>query len=435
MAKFKAPAEFINENVSLLKNRQGSMYSVFLESRPTFTTYYHVNKIRSKTDRGLKMPEHLNGVLSPIRYNKLLNFPLYGIEQIQLQLDEDEEGLTSDYQSEAIILPNTIHPSVDDYFIINYLEKKYMFRITKYEYDTIKSNNYYKVEFSLQSVDVSFFNDIERQVVKTYYTQFDNIGTDDKVFLTAEGVMIGEKIKKLYDGISKSYLELFYQPTKDPYNTLIYMQPSEEYGGDFDWIFDQNLVHFCNANEIFYDHYSTDAILFYEEPRGYFHMDYANSIYDLMEHYEPSRISVINTHYDLEPTAVMDSMFMYYRDRRVKYIREYHRDKNFYGKDIHEYLPANFLDGIKNNDLSGLTDPIDVFVATWIHDNTDTDGLIGLLDTLEPHHYRYTFHNYIFIPLLLFCLTSLYNAVQDKELTDPDSIADELANEGDHENV
>ena len=56
LAKFKAPAEFINENVELLKDRQGSMYSIFLESRPTFTTYYHVNKIRSKTDRGLKMP-------------------------------------------------------------------------------------------------------------------------------------------------------------------------------------------------------------------------------------------------------------------------------------------------------------------------------------------------------------------------------------------
>lgn len=435
MAKFKAPAEFINENVALLKDRQGSMYSIFLESKPTFTTYYHVNKIRSKTDRGLKMPEHLNGVLSPIRYNRLLNFPLYGIEQIQLQLDEEDEGLTSDYQSEAIILPNTIHPSVDDYFIINYLEKKYMFRITKYEYDTIKSNNYYKVEFSLQSVDVSFFNDIERQVVKTYYTQFENIGTDDKVFLTAEGVALGDKIKTLYDSISKNYLDLFYEPTKEPYNTLLYMQPSEDYDGDFDWLFDQNLVHFCNKNALFYDHYSTDALLFYEEPRGYFRMDYANSIYDLMDHYEQSRLPVIYTHFDLEPTAVMDSIFMYYRDRRVKYIREYKGPKNFYGKGIHEYIPSDFLSGLESGDISSLTDPIDVFVASWIHDKTDINGLISLIDNIEPHHNRYTFHNYIFIPLLLFCLTDLYNAIQDRESSEPDSIADEIANEGDHENV
>ena len=435
MAKFKAPAEFINENVSLLSQRQGSMYSIFLESRPTFTTYYHVNKIRSKTDRGLKMPERLNGVMSPIRYNKLINFPLYGIEQIQLQLEEEDEGLTSDYNGEAIILPNTIHPTVDDYFIITYLEKPYMFRITKYEYDTIKSNNYYKVEFTLQSVDVSFFRDIERQVVKVYYTQFENIGTDDKVFLTAEGVAQGEKIKSMYDNMSRDYLNLFFEPTREPYNTLLYMQPSDAYDGDFDWLFDQNLVHFCNKNHIFYDHYSTDAILFYEEPRGYFHMDYANSIYDLMEHYEPSRINVINDHFDLEPTAVMDSIFMYYRDRRVKYIREYRAGRNFYYKPIPEYLPPAFLNGIASGDISTLTDPMEIFVATWISDKTDLDGLISLMENLEPHHNRYSFHNYIFIPLVLFCLIDLYNAVQSRELEDVDSIKDELANESGVENV
>ena len=435
MAKFKAPAEFINENVSLLSQRQGSMYSIFLESRPTFTTYYHVNKIRSKTDRGLKGPERLNGIMSPIRYNKLMNFPLYGIEQIQLQLEEEDEGLTSDYNSEAIILPNTIHPSVDDYFIINYLEKRYMFRITKYEYDTIKSNNYYKVEFTIQSVDESFFNDIERQVVKVYYTQFDNIGTDDKIFLTAEGVLTGDKIKKLYDGIAEDYLNMYFEPTREPYNTLLYMQPSDEYRGDFDWLFDQNLVHFCNKHGLFYDHNSTDAILFYEEPRGYFHMDYANSIYDLMEHYEPDRMDKINTNFDLEPTAVMDSIFMYYRDRRVKYIREYKAPVNFYNKAIDKYLPDSFINGILTKDISDLVDPIDIFIAIWINDKSDTKTLCNLLDTLELHHNRYSFHNFIFIPLLLYCLSDLYNAVQAEELSNPDSIKDELANEGDGLNV
>ena len=92
-----------------------------------------------------KYIDKLLGSESPIRYNKIFNFPLYGIEQIQLQLDEMDEGLNSEYNGEAIILPNTIHPTVDDYFIIDYLEKKYMFRVIKYDYDTIKSNNFYRV--------------------------------------------------------------------------------------------------------------------------------------------------------------------------------------------------------------------------------------------------------------------------------------------------
>lgn len=430
MAKFKSPAEFINTNVDLLSQRQSSMYSVFLESKPTPTTYYHVNKIRSRTDKGLKMPERLNGVMSPIRYNKLINFPLYGIEQIQLQLDENEEGLNSDYNGEAIILPNTIHPSVDDYFLINYLEKRYMFRVVKYEYDTIKSNNYYKIQFCLHAVDDGFYNDIERQVVKVFYTQFDNIGTDDKVFLSEDEANTIDKIKHLYDDIASSYLDDYYEPSKEPYNTLLFHRISFYYNSDFDMIFDQNLVHFCNSNLLFYRHDTTDAIYFYEEPRNYFKMDYAKSIYDLMEHYEPKRISKINTFFDLEPTVAMDSIFMYYRDKRVKYLRTYKSNINYYNKPLERYLPEEFINGIINSDLSDLTDPIDLYVATWIKDREDVDTLLSILDNIEPHHHAYTLHNYIFIPLLLFALFDTVNTLSNKLSVEENSIADELATEG-----
>ena len=433
MAKFKSPAEFINTNVDMLANRQSSMYSLFLESKPTFTTYYHINKIKSRTDIGLKMPERLNGTLSPIRYNKLIGFPLYGIEQIQLQLDEEDEGLTSDYSGEAIILPNTIHPTVDDYFIIDYLEKKYMFRVTKYDYDTIKSNNYYKIEFTIQSVDVDFFNDIEKQVVKTYYTQFDNIGTDDKVFLTDESANILDDIKALYDGLVEDYLNNYYHPYRDPYNTLLYVVPSNLFQSDFDYIFNHNLVYFCNRNEIFYNHNSTDAIYFYEEPRRYFHVDYPRSIFDLVTHYEPDRLSIINKYYTLEPTASMDSIFMYYRDKRIRYLREYSTPNSVFGGSNNEYIPMEFINSIANKDLTNLKSPFDIFIATWIIDRTDIDGLTKLIADIPKHHTPYSFHNFTFIPIFLYCLFDLANQIRN-DMT-PDSIEDELGNEMGCENV
>lgn len=433
MAKFNSPAEFINSNVQLFSQKTTSMYSIFLESKPTFTTYYHINKIRSRTDIGLKMPEKLNGALSPIRYNKLMNFPLYGIEQIQLQLEEEEEGLTSDYNGEAIVLPNTIHPSVDDYFIINYLDKKYMFRVVRYNYDTIKSNNYYKIEFSIQSVDIDFFNDIENQVVKTYYTQFDNIGTDDKVFLSEEAVAQNDKIKDLYDGLVKDYLNNYYDPYREPYNTLLFVQPSSLFTADFDYIFDQNLVYFCNRHQLFYDGSGTDVVYFYEEPRRYFHVDYPRSIYDLVTHYEPNRLDVINKFFDLEPTASMDSIFMYYRDKRVKYLRSYFGASNMFGGQNNEYIPAVFIEGIKSKDLTAITSPIDAFIATWINDKTDTNRLIELVDKIPKHHNEYSFHNFIFIPILLYCLFDLANNINSSNGVDP--LADEMANEIGCENI
>ena len=431
MAKFKSPAEFINSNVELLSQRQGSMYSVFLESRPTMCTYYHVNKIRSRTDKGLKLPERLNGVMSPIRYNKLLNFPLYGIEQIQLQLEENEEGLNSDYNGEAIILPNTIHPSVDDYFLINYLEKKYMFRVVKYEYDTIRSNNYYKIQYTLHALDDAFYHDIERQVVKIFYTQFDNIGTDDKVFLSDDEAKTVNDLKALYDGLATAYLRDYFEPSREPYNTLLFYKPSTYYWSDYDAIFDQNLVHFCNVNLLFYDHNSTDAIYFYEEPRGYFHMDYAKSIYDLLEHYEPDRITKINAFFDLEPTVSMDSIFMYYRDRRVKYLRTYKGNLNFYNKELDPYLPAAFIQAVVDTESPVLEDPIDRYIATWLGDKTDTASLLAIVKEIEPHHPAYSFHNFIFIPLFLFTLYDTVQTLMNTMAEEENELADEMASETD----
>ena len=437
MATFKTPAEFVNQNVALLRDRQSSMYSIFLESKPTFTTYYHVNKIRSRTDKGLKMPEKLNGALSPIRYNKLLNFPLYGIEQIQLQLEEEDEGLTSDYSGEAIILPNTIHPTPDDYFIINYLEKKYMFRITNYAYDTIKSNNYYKIEFTIQSVDVDFFNDIENQVVKVYYTQFENIGTDDKVFLTEEDKIDSDKIAAAYDAICQDYLDAYYEPMKDPYNTLLFTRESEAWNSDYDYIFDQNLVHFCNKHQLFYKSNSTESIQLYEEPRKYFHMDYRKSIYDRLEHNEADMVDSVNKYFSLEPTVSMNSIFMYYRDRRPKYLRTYNGKINFYGGLNEEYLPSVFIDSIKNNTPDEITNPIDKFIVNWMTNNRgdNNENLLTLLDSISKYHNKYNFHNFIFIPLFLYCLMNLYNEIANTVDTDIDGIEDELGNEMSAENI
>ena len=429
MAKFKSPAEFINSNVSLLADRQSSMYVAFLESKPTFTTYYHINRIQSETDKGLKIPEKLSGALSPIRYNKLLNFPLYGIEQIQLQLEEDEEGLNSDYSGEAIILPNTIHPSVDDYFIIDYLDKKYMFRITMYNYDTIKSNNFYKIEFTLHTIDVDFFNQIENQVVRTYHTIYENIGTHDNVFLLDEDNSILEGLKDLYDGLAKDYLSNYYFPYRDPYNTLLFVAPSETWNSDFDMLFDQNLVHFCNKNQLFYEHDTTEAVFFYEEPRKYFIMDYRRSIYDIMEHYESARIGAVTKFYDLEPTASFGSIFMFYRDKRVKYIRTYIKENNFYGKPIDNYLDNDFIASVMDKSIEALTNPIDIFISQWLINREDTDTLVKLTEDIEKNHNEYSFHNYIYIPLLLFCLADLYNRILNT------SHMDELGNELICENV
>ena len=71
MAKLKEVGKFLDENVAILDQRISSQYSTFLDSKPTFCTYYHINEKMSTTDKGLKNTERLIEDESPTRYNKI----------------------------------------------------------------------------------------------------------------------------------------------------------------------------------------------------------------------------------------------------------------------------------------------------------------------------------------------------------------------------
>ena len=71
MAKFQKVADFLDENVAIMGRRINSQYSTFLEQKPTFCTYYHINEKMSTTDKGLRDSERLIEPGSPTRYKNI----------------------------------------------------------------------------------------------------------------------------------------------------------------------------------------------------------------------------------------------------------------------------------------------------------------------------------------------------------------------------
>ncbi len=101
--------KFVNDNAALLDSRITSQYSRFLDSTPNYVTYYNVSNIESTADYGFKNVERVLGDTSPLRFNKVYNLPIYGIDSITPQLTDDEEGLNMSVDSEGVILPNTVN--------------------------------------------------------------------------------------------------------------------------------------------------------------------------------------------------------------------------------------------------------------------------------------------------------------------------------------
>ena len=148
-------------------------YSRFFDGRSTFVTYYSRNNISSLYENTLDSAVEIIGSHSPIKYNKIENFVLYQFPNLDLNIDESDMGLITEIDGEAIVPPDTnIEPLVDDYFYLDGLPEKFLFRVNKVSPDKISGNQFYKIEFHLEFYDI---DSIEKQVLNTYIKDFDNL--------------------------------------------------------------------------------------------------------------------------------------------------------------------------------------------------------------------------------------------------------------------
>lgn len=401
MAKLLPDNEFINQNVDLLRERLSSQYTRFLDSKPTFCTYYHINTKMSSVDKGTYDIENLINESSPIRYNKIENFPIYGIEQIQLDLDDGEFGYNIEYDGEGIVLPNTIYPLTDDYFKIQYLGEKYLFRVISINYDTIKSNSFYKIGFTLKSTNESDSHKIDNLVVDNYHCLFENIGTSDKCIIRDDNYFLLTKINNIIENLQDEYLNKYRDPR---YNALMFLRASNMY------LYDAMLNKFCNSTKVFdKGPKNTDTCLLYQEERTYFGMDFEDSIYDRIINRDTSDLNEINTYYDMEPALSTDSIFDFYRDDRVKYMAYYPEEIGPFSNKLSPYISRDFLLAIDCKNPHLLKNSYENFVCRYmIH---DIEQLVPFIDDISKRRIKYSFTNFIFIPIVLYVLKQLVNHI------------------------
>ncbi|MEI2419802.1 hypothetical protein V6O07_05985, partial [Arthrospira platensis SPKY2] len=148
MGKLNKPVQMYNSITSKKEEMNFSEYSKHMESNPIFCTILTQDLILSTADIGLQSVERYVGDDSPIKYHKINNVPLYSVPMTQLDINFDENtGASIDFTLDGVIPPGIFEPKPNDFLIIPYLGKEYLFRISNVNIDTVRSNNYYKIEF------------------------------------------------------------------------------------------------------------------------------------------------------------------------------------------------------------------------------------------------------------------------------------------------
>ena len=429
MARFIDEEKIINNNAFVYEEKLNSQYTRFLEKPPAFVTYYSINAVESVVDEGFLNIERLLGKNSPIKFNKIEHFPVYGLDLITPDLAEDEEGLTTSYNGDLIILPNTIIPNPNDFFIINHLDKHIIFMVTEVDYDTIKSNSFYKIGFTLDKLDISDFQKLEEQTVENFECIYRNIGTEDKCLVRSEDFQKMKLFETVFDEILKKYFILFYDSKT---NTLLF---NDSYCN----LYDKYMSHFIMNNKILQNDMDYNTItLTNEDNSKMFPMLYDKSIYRTIEKRDKNRLPEFVT-FIRNPIKDGESVFVNLRIRNVMSIdfnneHDYHSQQCtgeiYIDPKLIKYIKENILEDIVTKYPSSYltvmtregnierelsenieTKPIDpVYRMIVKYFNREDNGLFdGDIDEIDIDEIKYDMKSFIITPILLFVMNDAYN--------------------------
>ena len=144
-------------------------YYLFNNLDGSTCTYYNINTTMTTLDEATRANYSELAASSPIRYNKINKFLLYGIDKIEPGLELTDFGLEgSDIQGDAVVLPKTIIPYPGDFFTLTQLNNEnYLFKVTAVNPNTLDTGaTMYRINYSLAYTD--HVVDINAQVVKEF---------------------------------------------------------------------------------------------------------------------------------------------------------------------------------------------------------------------------------------------------------------------------
>ena len=259
-------SQFIQQAIDIYGQNKIGQYSKYLDSQPTFVTYYAVNQAMSRTDIGLGQAYDELGPSSPLRYNKITEFPVYKIPVLQPQGTYEDGTYDAELDlSDVTILPNTIAPKPYDFFCLHLPNsKKLLFRVNNFRHNSIQSNDFYMIDADLRHSGDNCCDEIEKLVVETYHCVFENIGTQDNCFIRADVENTANETAKTINVLTRMYHDLFYDYDIGDYLYFKQFPVPHNYYDMRHCYYDIFLAKFINDSMLFFtgDNMSTSVVTY-----------------------------------------------------------------------------------------------------------------------------------------------------------------------------
>ena len=401
---------FINTNynktidnlVEGAKSRLNNPFYIYGDRKPTIVTYYNINHNASTIDKGSSTLYDDIGQNSSLRFNKIENFHLYGIEKININLDIGEYGLESPIEGEALILPNTIVPVPGDMFIINHvIDKPYLFMVTGIGIDTLYTGaNFYKISYKLTRTDMDALTSLETvQTIKRFTYKAGNVGTTLTPLIESNQAELIDKIEENIDTLLNYYMNLFYKNSVQ--NFILEYQHM--------YLYDPYLIEFMIRNKLFAlsgnNYFHVEQAVYIGDT---FALEYDHTIFKDIEIKKSNmRLnSVYPVPVDDPNSLLVDRLESYYKLSNKVMYKDYDNPIN--------WLDMDLLDRVINNEL--YDEDSNLYYRNLLilyMNNKEFDITDKIMNSIMDLEFNYTKELFYMIPILVFILKSYVNKQQE----------------------
>jgi hypothetical protein len=378
--------EIVENNIQDYLNKSLSEYTEYFEGTPTFVTYYATDDLNTTEDESLHTVVEVVGEESPVKFNKIENFVLYGVTEMALGIEEDGFGYVSDYNGSGVILPDTVRPRPDDYFVFEHENQQYLFKVTSVNVDKVSGDRFYEIDYAISEDEVGL---IDEQIYEEYSFDVNNIGDKSQTIVKSTEKYLMDFEKDIISELFDHYKLYFFN---EDFNCFIVNHDGKV-------IYDRFLTIFIRENNLLQEDYIFTGHIFVE--------DYTQKNIESVKMYQKTIYKAIENHntsnllYERFFTSIISdqSMPFYFSNR------EYHEVFMTENPDgSYKIFNDTLTNNIKNN-------------IEYTEDDRELENIIikyfnnqlpmvdtSILETINTLNYSDSIQEFYLIPLIIYIL-------------------------------
>lgn len=380
----------IDNLVDTTKNKLNNPYYIFTDKKPTKVTYFAQDIEKSTLDSASGLHEANIGNGSPFKFNKIIDFILYGIDRMVDEYDVGDNGVEANpITGEAIILPNTINPRPGDYFHIGYIKERNLFKVNSVSPDTLDNGaNIYKIEYMLCDENYTL-SSIEKQIDQSFNFIVNNSGTDFKTVILSTDFELIKTLEQLVEDLIISFDNIFFSKKLQ---TFVYNHDG--------WnLYDPFMIEFLIRNKVLTfgsEYVYVDHATAVNKTFG---MDYNKTFFNSLENPKDD-IDCVN----IATADLIQDINSLFATRLEYYYSINYNDKTPY-KTRFQTIPTDVIDHIKSNILYEKGNRNE-FYNLWIsYFNNNKDFIRGdILDILKRMDYMDNLECFYALGISIFIL-------------------------------